>query len=120
MNAVNWGTKLRHGVGALGHGVGASWNRPHEVDSKVPQLQPQLQPQLPNPEIANLKLRLKLPELRRELRHELKLSWRSLKHPIEVDDETTEWIGGGKSITRKHLRILSNNLVFIWKEFLEL
>ena len=70
MNAVNWGTKLRHGVGA-------SWNRPHEVNSKVPQLQPQLQPQLPNPEIANLKLRLKLPELRRELRP----SWRSLKHP---------------------------------------
>ena len=66
----------------LGHGVGASWNRPHEVDSKVPQLRPQLRPQLPNPEIANLKLRLKLPELRRELRRELRPSWRSLKHPI--------------------------------------
>jgi len=39
---------------------------------------------------------------------------------IEVDDETAEWIGRGKSVTRKHLGILSNNLVFIREKFLEL
>jgi hypothetical protein len=39
---------------------------------------------------------------------------------VEVDDETTEWIGRGKSITRKHFGILSNNLVFIREKFLEL
>ena len=55
-------------------------NRPHEVDSKVPQLRPQL----PNPEIGNFKLRLQVAGVEAELRHELRSSWRSLKHPIEV------------------------------------
>ena len=58
-------------------------NRPHEVDSKVPQLRPQLRPQLPNPEIGNFKLRLQVAGVEAKLRHELRSSWRSLKHPIE-------------------------------------
>ena len=53
-------------------------NRPHEVDSKVPQLRPQL----PNPEIGNFKLRLQVAGVEAELRHELRSSLRSLKHPI--------------------------------------
>ena len=56
-------------------------NRPHEVDSKVPQLRPQLRPQLPNPEIGNFKLRLQVAGVEAKLRHELRSSWRSLKHP---------------------------------------
>ena len=56
-------------------------NRPHEVDSKVPQLRPQLRPQLPNPEIGNFKLRLQVAGVEAELRHELRSSLRSLKHP---------------------------------------
>ena len=41
--------------------VVASWNRPHEVDSKSPNFEPQLRPQFhkfPNLEVGNLKLRL--------------------------------------------------------------
>ena len=43
-------------------------NRPHEVDSKVPQLRPQL----PNPEIGNFKLRLQVAGVEAKLRHELR------------------------------------------------
>ena len=42
-NAASCSTKLRHEVEAR---VGEFWNRPHEVDSKGPNLLPQLQPQL--------------------------------------------------------------------------
>ena len=71
--APSWGMKLRYEVAA-------SWNRPHEVDSKSPNFD------LNFTNFLIRKLEIwswgsKSPELRLELRLELGSSWVTFKHP---------------------------------------
>ena len=54
---MRWVVALSWGMG-LGHGVGANWNRPHEVDLKIPTCCLNFDLNFPNWEIGTLKLRL--------------------------------------------------------------
>ena len=88
---MRWVVALSWGMG-LGHGVGANWNRPHEVNLKIPTCCLNFDLNFPNWEIGTLKLRLLVTGVEGRVEGQVGHVWTSLMVQTRcLSPKTWQW-----------------------------